>query len=317
MLIIRNTAYIAAGIAYLLIVFGGIVRITGSGMGCGDDWPLCNGSVIPNLRDLATVIEFGHRVAALAVSALVVSVAALALLRRGRPGGSGPGGTLRPALLAVALLAAVAALGAVTVKLELPPASVVLHLGAAMALLAALVVAGLRAGRVATRGAPTARSTPITLTRSAHVALWLGAGALLLGALTANLEGAAGACLGFPLCSGQVWPTAGEGGLAHVHWTHRLIAYALALHLVGMVFGMRRRAAPTTVARALWVAVSLTVLQVVVGAAMVLNILQPTWRAAHLATGTAVWAALVVVMWHSRHAEPELEPADEPATGAE
>jgi heme A synthase len=309
MLKIRNTAYIAAGFAYLLIVFGGIVRITGSGMGCGDDWPLCNGRVIPSLADLATVIEFGHRVAALAVSALVVGVATLAFVQREQPGGSGPGGTVRPALLAVALLAAVAALGAVTVKLELPPASVVLHLGAAMALLGTLVVAGLRAEHVAKTGQPTERGTRNPTVRSAQVALWLGAGALLLGALTANMEGAAGACLGFPLCSGQVWPTSGAGGLAHVHWTHRLFAYGLALHLVGMVFAMRRRPAPKAVTRALWAAVSLTVLQVVVGAGMVLSILQPTWRAAHLAAGTAVWIGLVVVLWYSRRAPADHESA--------
>jgi heme A synthase len=309
MLRIRNTAYVAAIFAYLLIVFGGIVRITGSGMGCGDDWPLCNGRVIPSLSDLATVIEFGHRVAALAVSALVVAVAVLAFVEREKPGGSGPGGTLRPALLAVALLVAVATLGAITVKLELPAASVVLHLGAAMALLGALTVAGLRAGHVATTGGATQGGTQNRTIRSAHVALWLGAGALLLGALTANMEGAAGACLGFPLCSGQVWPTSGAGGLAHVHWTHRLLAYGLALHLVGMVFAMRRRPAPTAVARALWAAVSLTLVQVVVGAAMVLSILQPTWRAAHLAAGTAVWISLVVVLWHSRRAPANVESA--------
>src|SRR5690606_33942666 len=40
----RRMFHIAGGTAlytYLLVVFGGIVRITGSGLGCGDDWPLC------------------------------------------------------------------------------------------------------------------------------------------------------------------------------------------------------------------------------------------------------------------------------------
>jgi heme A synthase len=51
-------------IAYLVgvILFGAWVRITGSGAGCGDHWPLCNGEVIP--RDLPTtrIIELTHRV---------------------------------------------------------------------------------------------------------------------------------------------------------------------------------------------------------------------------------------------------------------
>ena len=40
-------AAFSAVYTYLLIVFGGIVRITGSGLGCGDDWPLCNGQLLP------------------------------------------------------------------------------------------------------------------------------------------------------------------------------------------------------------------------------------------------------------------------------
>ena len=67
----------AAAATYALIVFGGIVRITGSGMGCGDDWPLCDGRLIPPM-DLETMIEYGHRLAAAAVSVLVVLLAALA-----------------------------------------------------------------------------------------------------------------------------------------------------------------------------------------------------------------------------------------------
>ena len=70
---------VAAAVAtFLLIVFGGIVRITGSGMGCGDDWPLCNGHLIPPM-DLPTMIEYGHRLAALFVAGLVVAVAGVAL----------------------------------------------------------------------------------------------------------------------------------------------------------------------------------------------------------------------------------------------
>lgn len=62
---------------YLLIVLGGVVRITGSGMGCGDDWPLCNGRLIPPM-DLPTLIEYGHRLAAAGVGLLVAALAAWA-----------------------------------------------------------------------------------------------------------------------------------------------------------------------------------------------------------------------------------------------
>src|SRR5881394_3075294 len=77
-------AWLAATCTYLLIILGAIVRITGSGMGCGEHWPLCNGRLLPPL-DLPTLIEYGHRLAAAAVSVLVGALAAYAWWPRHRP----------------------------------------------------------------------------------------------------------------------------------------------------------------------------------------------------------------------------------------
>ena len=55
---LRTLAWITAAFAYAIIVLGFVVRITGSGMGCGDDWPLCNGRVLPAFDSAKTVIEF-------------------------------------------------------------------------------------------------------------------------------------------------------------------------------------------------------------------------------------------------------------------
>src|SRR5437762_8314476 len=70
-------AWLAATCTYLLIILGAIVRISGSGMGCGDHWPLCNGKLLPPL-DLPTLIEYGHRLAAALVSVLASALAAYA-----------------------------------------------------------------------------------------------------------------------------------------------------------------------------------------------------------------------------------------------
>jgi heme A synthase len=55
---------------------GAFVRATGSGAGCGDNWPLCNGEVIPRPERIETLIEFSHRItsglALLAVVALLI-----------------------------------------------------------------------------------------------------------------------------------------------------------------------------------------------------------------------------------------------------
>ena len=49
------------GFMVLVILWGAIVRATGSGAGCGSNWPLCNGDFFPHHPRLATIIEFTHR----------------------------------------------------------------------------------------------------------------------------------------------------------------------------------------------------------------------------------------------------------------
>ncbi|HEU5051114.1 MAG TPA: COX15/CtaA family protein, partial [Gemmatimonadales bacterium] len=78
--LLRLLAWAAAALTVGLIVLGGVVRITGSGMGCGDHWPRCNGEWFPPL-DFATAIEISHRWVAALVSAFVAGTAAVALWR--------------------------------------------------------------------------------------------------------------------------------------------------------------------------------------------------------------------------------------------
>jgi heme A synthase len=60
----RFAAYAWALLGYnlLIIIWGALVRATGSGAGCGNHWPLCNGEIVPRAPQLETVIEFSHRV---------------------------------------------------------------------------------------------------------------------------------------------------------------------------------------------------------------------------------------------------------------
>src|SRR6266404_1449689 len=199
-------AWVAAVCAYLLIVLGAVVRISGSGMGCGDHWPLCNGHLFPPLNEIPTVIEWSHRLVAGLVSILVAGLVVLDW-RRTWP--------------ALALLILQIILGAVTVKTGLTPAMVILHLATAMLLLAALITA--------------ARPGPRD-----PVPLALAFITVLFGALTANL-GAMASCGGFPLCNGQIIPHAGP--LAAIHWTHRVLAYTLVGYFVWWVVRSKERRA--------------------------------------------------------------------------
>ena len=285
-------AWTAAIFTYLLIILGAIVRITGSGLGCGEHWPLCNGKLLPPL-DLPTLIEYGHRLAAAAVSGLVTALAVYAWWLKHRP--PPPSTALhRPgvaAYVALMLLVLQVGLGAVTVKLSLPPWTVILHLGTAMLLLATLLVAGrtanLTPGATLTPGASPGNTESLRTPRSraGSVVLGLGFVTVLMGALTANL-GAASACVGFPLCNGQVVPAGNY--LQHVHWVHRLLAYTLFGYVWWWALHMRTRGA--------WWVVGLVTLQVAVAAAMVLLGLPAPLQATHVAVGAAVWAALVLAL---------------------
>jgi len=264
----------AAIFTYLLIILGAIVRITGSGLGCGEHWPLCNGKLLPPL-DLPTLIEYGHRLVAAGVSVLVTALAAYAWWLRKGAGSREQYPPDRTAYVALALLVVQVLLGAVTVKLSLPPWTVILHLGTAMLLLATLLVAARPANLT-----PGSRPGLVGI-----VAIALGFVTVLLGALTANL-GAASACVGFPLCNGQVIPAGNY--LQVVHWVHRLLAYTL--------FGCVLWWAVSTKRRGAWYVVGLVTLQVAVAAAMVLLALPPPLQAVHVAVGTAVWAGLVLAV---------------------
>jgi cytochrome c oxidase assembly protein subunit 15 len=54
-------AWIVVAYNILVILWGAIVRTSGSGAGCGDNWPLCNGDFFPHHPRLATIIEYAHR----------------------------------------------------------------------------------------------------------------------------------------------------------------------------------------------------------------------------------------------------------------
>ena len=68
-------AWITLGITVAVIVWGAVVRATGSGAGCGSHWPLCNGVVVPLAPATSTIIEFTHRLTSGAAMILAVVLA--------------------------------------------------------------------------------------------------------------------------------------------------------------------------------------------------------------------------------------------------
>lgn len=305
---IRRLAWVSLVLGFAHIVFGAVVRITGSGMGCGDHWPKCHGYWFPPFERMDLIIEVSHRYFAATLSLAVVALLFVAWSRRRLPGVSGRGGVLRAAALAVILVISAALFGAVVVKLELVNKLViVVHLAIAMALLGALVVAIVRAGGppLLAEYAQVARD-PSSFERSrnhpvaAPTTEWHASGrtargaaisaalifiTLVLGALTAHIPGANSACQGFPLCSGGLLPTSPA---QHLQFIHRVIAFGVFFHLIGLAIATRRRGERRMAALAL-ASVGITLVQILVAAIMVERLLPPVWRSLHEAVGTLLW----------------------------
>ncbi len=274
-------------------------------MGCGDNWPRCNGEWFPPL-DLPTFIEIFHRWVAALVSVLIVATVWIAWRRhRDTPL------LWRPAVLALALLVLQVAFGAITVKLELPAWIVIVHLVNAMLLLAAVTVTALRS----TGGGPPLERG---LRHGYHGLVVATAGlslvTLLVGAQVANLD-AAFLCLGFPLCHGTVMPP--PNSLGALHWIHRILAYLLIAMAIAVWWKVRGYpgAPGRQISKAAGTALGFVTLQIAIAATMVLQLFPDEWRVAHVLGGSLVWLGMIVLTYVSaRTPEPSAMPANLAAT---
>jgi heme a synthase len=297
---VRRLSLVALGVACLHLVFGAIVRISGSGMGCGDHWPKCYGRWFPPLDRPDLIVEVSHRYLASILTLAVVSMALAAFMRRREAGVAGRSGPLRSAVGAVGAVLAAAILGGVTVKLGNTHWATVAHWLVAMTLLALVATTAIRSGALGGASAIVQRGTPRTA-RSARAAAFLAIAAVALGGLTAKYPGAAVACTTVPLCGANpdVVPAS-----VHVQLVHRTIAVLLALHLVGVAVGLRKRRgieAPV-VLRAAKVALGLVLFQLVLASSMILLHLPPVLRSLHEATGVGIWLSCFAFAYLARRA---------------
>ena len=128
----RNLAYVTAALVFALIIVGGVVRISDSGLGCGaagsgtEGWPLCDGGLIPAV-DTHMIVEYTHRVLAGIVAILIAYLAWTAYRRR-----RSERLLVRVSIAAFVLILFQAALGGLTVEKGLEEELVATHLGVAM-----------------------------------------------------------------------------------------------------------------------------------------------------------------------------------------
>ncbi len=294
-------------LAYFIavILWGALVRATGSGAGCGDHWPLCNGTVIQHSARSDTIIEFTHRITS---GISLFSIVALLIWTYAR--------TSRGHLARVAAFASViftlieAALGAFLVKLGLTAQSqsplrapyLALHLTNTLLLLAAITLTAHFLAR------PTGYLRG-QIRVAAPLAALASLAVLLLVGVTGSLA-ALGDTL-FPPSSltnalAQDF-SAASGWLVRWRWTHPTVAFGACVVLIWLLVraAQRRshwdnRALSALVLILLAVQYGLGVLDVI--------LLAPVWlQIVHLLGADVLWSALVVLA-----ARVTLEPSEAP-----
>jgi heme A synthase len=280
----RRLIVATAVATYLLVVMGGVVRVSESGLGCGDkdQWPLCHGSLLPPLEQTA-LIEFTHRWVAAVATGLVIALAVVVWLRYRDVR------WLRNATtVVVVLFIAQIVLGAITVEFNLPSGVIMIHLANALLLLGALVWIA-----VTTAMAGSARARPplgtVRLTGVAVGATYLLA---LSGALVVD-QGAGAACAGWPLCGNGFQFTSGQ--YADINLLHRLVAGIVVLLLGYSMMRMRRVRPGDRALRVATLSVTLLIVgQVAAGAVLVDTRLPAAVRGIHLALASGLWACVVM-----------------------
>lgn len=268
----------AAAATYLLIVVGGLVRATDSGLGC-PDWPLCFGAWVPP-NELHAWIEHSHRlVAALAVGPLVGAVALITVFsgrRRDRP-------LLVAAVVAGVLVIVQAVLGGQVVIQGLARELVTAHLAMALTVLALTILIADRAANGPMPGRGSALPTwLIGLTGLAAFAQ------MLLGSWVTGHD--AGLAYGdFPLMGGRVPPVIGSVTQA-INVAHRAMAVVVLALVLWMAWSVRRASHRSLPRRLATVAAALVLVQLALGAANIWSRLSAFFVVPHLAVGAALFA---------------------------
>ncbi|MEA2485419.1 MAG: heme a synthase [Actinomycetota bacterium] len=269
----------------LLVAIGGLVRATKSGLGCGTDWPHCQGHLLPAMENRAVVIEYSHRVTATLVVVLLGALALAAFFEHRRSPR-----ILWPSVAAFGLVIVQAILGAVVVKMELEAVSVVLHLFTAMLLLGLLVYITLAAFAVSGNAPPSDLGVSNRAAFASSSVLLL----LLVGSYVSG-RGAGNVFPDWPLMNGHLIPDL-SFQLAALHFLHRALALIVGIVVAWVGIGVTRRKNELPLqAKLIHTAMGLFAIEVLIGALNVWTNLNAAAVTAHLLTGALIWSSMVAV----------------------
>ncbi len=292
----RLLAVAALVAVFILIFLGGLVRVSGAGLGC-PDWPKCFGSWVPPVSidqlprefDPSTFnftlawIEYFNRLFGMATGLLIAVVAVLAIVSYRQIKG-----ILIPSVLAALLVAYQGWQGGQVVMRELEPVLVSTHFVLALIIAALLVLVVQRSYY---EDHPEERSTrfPI-LTRGLVVFVGiLTVGQIVLGThVRAQIEDTQAAN---PLVFGSDLLAYLEG-MFNLHMTLGIIAVAAVWFVSFKIVGGSKDV-PPLLNQVVWALIGMSFVQILVGLGMYILDLPPVMKVLHLWTAAVIFALLI------------------------
>ncbi|HET9177361.1 MAG TPA: COX15/CtaA family protein [Terriglobia bacterium] len=311
-------AWMVLGYNILVILWGAVVRATGSGAGCGDHWPLCQGVVIPHADQIATLIEFSHRATSGIDVLLVIGLVWMAFRRFGR------GHPVRRCAVAAGFFtlteglvgAALVLFGEVGNVVSMGRVVVLsVHLVNTFLLLASLALTAWAAGSGVSGDSRASRPRP-----APAKGLYVAYGAGLLGAIVIAVTGTIAALADtlYPaksLAEAFRWDFSGTAApILHLRIIHPLVAVLVGGYLLVLAVVVLSSPGPAAAKRMARRLAGLVLLQFCFGAVNIVLLTPVTMQIAHLLVADLVWIVLVLLSaeslgWRAESAVSSITPS--------
>ena len=303
-----------AAVTVVLFAVGGLVRGTGSGLGCST-WPLCTpGHLFPS-GNIHSLIEFSHRLFVI-FTTVMVAITAYFAWRDHRSERA----IIRPALIAIPLVAAQAVIGGLLIFHELNPYWVTGHFVVALAFVADVLFLAVRSFVPEPSGATQGRASDGGFARLTS-AIAAATGVLLLAGTWVRVRDFTDglAFTDWPLANGKLVPAL--GGVATPTFLHRVLAALVFVFVIYAVVRARTMAPrQRSLVRLTTLTLALFVAQIMVGAAQVWTRLKPWAVVLHVGMSVLIWAAVVtlavIARGRSRQGNTVLQPEATSPTNA-
>ena len=290
---LRNFSWCVLAYFIAVILWGTVTRATGAGAGCGDHWPLCNGTLIQQSPTLDAMIEFAHRITSgISFFAIVgLAIWTFAATARGHL-------ARRFALAAIFFTLVEAAIGALLVKLGLTaeshsplrPPYLALHFANTLLLLAALTLTAHMLGRrLAYKRDSIKLVKPFATFACLIVVLIVGVtGSLAALGDTLFPAQSLGSAVAQDFSAKSAW-------LIRWRWTHPAMAIVASIFFLWLVVRAMKRSVYWNNRGLGLLVLALLAVQYALGAADVLA-LAPVWlQVTHLLGADLLWTALIVL----------------------